>query len=1096
MNRNKSICITILCLSLAMVRSLPIDAQKVTFHDGFISLKQAFEKLESVSTYKIAYNDSQLDVSRKVLMDQKEMEVLLALSQLLKNTGYTYKTNGNYILIVPEKADDTTKDRKRVSGVIVDNQGIPVIGANVVEKGTANGTITDIDGKFTLEVSGNATLQVSYIGYNTQELSVSGKTDFSVKLGEDTQALDEVVVVGYGTQKKVNLTGAVQSISSQDLTKRNLSSSSQALQGLIPGMVVTQSSGAPGATASIQIRGTGSINSNSEPLVLIDGVEGDMNSVDMNAIESVSVLKDAASASIYGSRASNGVILVTTKRAKENKLSVSYNGYVGFRTPTSTPNPVDAVTYMEAINQACVNNNQAPQYSEEVINAYKTSGADNIHRYDTNWKDLVFDEITLTHNHSLSVSGGSDVLKTFVNASYNYEDGLIPNNSFKRTAIRSNTDVKLTEWLRAGLNLNIRRSIQKDPTSGTNNIINSTLRFTPLFGAVNNDGTWGNGQNGINPLAQAIDGGVKVVDNNDIDVKGTLALTPIKGMEILPSYASRRYENKQDKFQNTYDTYEGGNFIMTYPTTKSRYEEWYQLIKNQFNAQVTYENTFNERHYFKGFLGFQTDEFKNKSFGGSRNNYYYDGYEEMNHGDASSSMVNGNSSKLTMMSYFARFNYTFADKYLIELTGRYDGSSRFTAKNRWGFFPSVSIGWRISEEHFFDPLKDAIDNLKIRASYGSLGNQDLKDYYPYASVLALDASYWFGDSKNYTTGIYSNALSNPEISWEKSQQFDFGLDITAFNTRLDVTFDYYIREISDMLQQFPVTYAVGLTSPWENAGNMRNNGWDLSVMWHDRIGKVKYNIRAMLSDVKNEVTDLYGNKYINDNNTTQEGFPISSWYGYVADGYFQSKEEINNYPVYGNNKDNVKPGYIKYKDISGPEGVPDGQITDADRTIIGDPQPRYSFSLNLGAEWNNFDFNVFLQGVGKRDIFFNGAGARPFWMGGTVYEHQLDSWSEENRNAEYPLLLIDGSGGGNMNNIPSSFWVKSGAYMRLKNVSVGYSLPKNILGKSGLSNVRFYLSGQNLLTIAKGYKGYDPEGDVSSYYPVTQVYTFGVDIKF
>lgn len=301
-----------------MVRSLPIDAQKVTFHDGFISLKQAFEKLESVSTYKIAYNDSQLDVSRKVLMDQKEMEVLLALSQLLKNTGYTYKTNGNYILIVPEKADDTTKDRKRVSGVIVDNQGIPVIGANVVEKGTANGTITDIDGKFTLEVSGNATLQVSYIGYNTQELSVSGKTDFSVKLGEDTQALDEVVVVGYGTQKKVNLTGAVQSISSQDLTKRNLSSSSQALQGLIPGMVVTQSSGAPGATASIQIRGTGSINSNSEPLVLIDGVEGDMNSVDMNAIESVSVLKDAASASIYGSRASNGVILVTTKRAKEN----------------------------------------------------------------------------------------------------------------------------------------------------------------------------------------------------------------------------------------------------------------------------------------------------------------------------------------------------------------------------------------------------------------------------------------------------------------------------------------------------------------------------------------------------------------------------------------------------------------------------------------------------------------------------------------------------------------------------------------------------------------------------------------------------------
>ena len=313
---------------------------------------------------------------------------------------------------------------------------------------------------------------------------------------------------------------------------------------------------------------------------------------------------------------------------------------------------------------------------------------------------------------------------------------------------------------------------------------------------------------------------------------------------------------------------------------------------------------------------------------------------------------------------------------------------------------------------------------------------------------------------------------------------------------------YLKSELAHLYNPYvPLVYAMRKMREW-----IRNNKELYDAMYSGGEGKNDHTysarqvrlivIRAMLSDVKNEVTDLYGNKYINDNNTTQEGFPISSWYGYVADGYFQSKEEINNYPVYGNNKDNVKPGYIKYKDISGPEGVPDGQITDADRTIIGDPQPRYSFSLNLGAEWNNFDFNVFLQGVGKRDIFFNGAGARPFWMGGTVYEHQLDSWSEENRNAEYPLLLIDGSGGGNMNNIPSSFWVKSGAYMRLKNVSVGYSLPKNILGKSGLSNVRFYLSGQNLLTIAKGYKGYDPEGDVSSYYPVTQVYTFGVDIKF
>ena len=1072
---------------------LHASAQKITLRENNISLKQAFELLEDASQYKIAYNESKLDVSRNVSIHAENQEVTEVLENLLAQTGYTFKVKDNYLVIVPANQ----RQKKVIKGTVLDESGAPIIGANVIEKGTTNGTITDLNGGFRLEISDNASLQISYIGYVNHEVKVRpDMTSLSVTLREDTERLDEVVVVGYGTQKKVNLTGSVQSVSSGDLVKRNLYSSSQALQGLVPGMIVTQSSGAPGATASIQIRGTGSINSNTSPLVLIDGAEGDMDSIDPNAIESISVLKDAASASIYGSRASNGVILVTTKRAKENKLSVSYNGWVGFRTPTELPTPVDAVTYMEAINQASLNNNQAIQYSEDIINMYKTTGPDNVHYFDTDWRDLVFDNVTLTHNHSLSVSGGSDVLRTFVNASYNYEDGLIPNNTSTRTAIRSNTDAKITDWLRAGLNLNIRRTVQKNPTYGTNSIINSVLRFTPLFAAVNQDGTWGNGQNGNNPLAMSTTGGASTSDNNDIDVKGTIALTPFKGFEVLASYASRHYENKTDSFQNTYDTYEDGNFMMTYPTRKSRSESWSRLIKNQFNAQITYENTFNEKHYFKGLIGFQTDELKNKSLSGGRNGFYYDGYEEMMHGDASSSSITGSSSELAMMSYFARFNYTFADKYLIELTGRYDGSSRFTPDNRWGFFPSASVGWRISEENFFSPLRKTIDNLKIRASYGSLGNQDISGYYPYAASLASGASYWFGDAKNYTTGIYASALSNPLITWEKSEQFDVGLDLTAFDSRLDVTFDYYVRNVSDMLQQFPVTFAVGLSSAWENAGDMRNKGWDLSVTWRDQIGKVKYNVTAMLSDVKNEVTNLYGNEYINANNTTQEGYPIYSWYGYVADGFFQSREEIEANPVYGNNKDNVKPGYIKYKDISGPDGVPDGQITDADRTIIGDPQARYSFSLNLGAEWNNFDFNVFLQGIGKRDIFFDGAGARPFYVGGTIYEYQLDTWTENNRDAAYPLLLIEGNAGGNMNNIPSSFWVKSGAYMRLKNVSIGYSLPKKLLAKTKLGNVRFYISGQNLFTISNAYEGYDPEGDIANYYPVMQVYTFGVDIRF
>lgn len=1089
MKRKKMYRISMLCMGFLAATTLNISAQKVTLSVQNISLKEAFRQLEQASDYKIAYNSSQLDASRLISMDARNQEVTDVLAKLLTDTGCTFKENGKYLVVVPLSEQQQTK---HAVGTVTDANGEPIVGANVIVQGTTIGTITDVDGKFELDVPQNATLMISYIGFLDETLVVKGNTGaLKVVLREDTQKLDEVVVVGYGTQKRVNLTGSVQSVGAEDLVKRNVSSSSLALQGLVPGMVVSQSSGAPGATASIQIRGTGSINSNNSPLVLIDGVEGDMNSIDMNAIESISVLKDAASASIYGSRASNGVILVSTKRAKDTKVTVTYNGYVGLRTPTEMPQEVDAVTYMEAINLARANNNQEPTYSQDIIQTYLTQGADNIHNYDTNWKDLLLNNAALTHNHSLSLSGGTEAIKTFVNASYNYEDGLIPNNDFNRFALRSNTDAKITDWMRASLNLNIRRTNTLQPTVGANSIMRNVLSFNPLFGAVNSDGTWANGQNGNNPLAMSQVGGTSKSDNNDLDVKGTVVITPVKGLELLGSYSSRRFESKTDAFQNTYDTYEGGNFLMSYPSVKSRSEGWSRYIKNQFNAQATYENTFADKHYLKVLVGFQTDQFKNKSFGGSRKGFYYDGYELMNHGDGSTASNYGSESELTMMSYFGRLNYTFADRYLVEFTGRYDGSSRFKSDNRWGFFPSASVGWRISEESFFESLRQHIDNLKIRASYGSLGNQDINGYYPYAATLASGAAYWFGNDKSYSSGIYASDLSNSAITWEKSRQVDVGLDVTALHNRLDLTFDYYVRTITNMLQKFPVPMAVGLSSPWENAGDMRNNGWDLSVTWRDQIGRVRYSVTANLSDVKNKVTNLFGNEYINDNNTTQEGYPIYSWYGYVADGYFQSQEEIEASPVYGNNKQNVKPGFIRYKDLDG-----DGQITDADRQIIGDPQPRYTFGLNLSAEWNNFDFNAFFQGVGKRDIYFEGASARPFYVGGTIYEHQLDSWTPENRDAKYPLLLIEGVKGSNPNNIPSSYWVKSGAYMRLKNLSIGYTIPKRIIAPTKLQNVRLYLSGQNLFTLKGGYEGFDPEGSVDTYYPVMRIYTFGLDIRF
>lgn len=991
---------------------------------------------------------------------------------------------------------------KKITGYVIDHNEEPLIGVNVVVTGTTNGSITDENGHYSIEnVPEHATLTFSYIGYNPHTVKVGHKHTYNATLLEDTQALEEVVVVGYGTQKKVNLTGSVQNVSNSELVKRSVPNVSTALQGLVPGVSIIQSSGRPGADyGSIRMRGTGSLNSSTTPLILIDGVEGDMNNVDMNAIESISVLKDAASASIYGSRASNGVILITTKRAGQEGVKVSYSGYANLNTPTFMPEPVNAIEYMEAVNVARANANMDPQYTQEIIDIYKTQGADNFNYYDTNWKDQVIKKQTFSHNHSVSLSGGSKIFHLYANAGYFYQDGLVSNNDYSRMTLRLNSDAQVTKWMKIGLDVNVRQSKAVNPCMDSpESIINKALTFTPVLSGVNNDGTWGFGQNGDNPIAAAKAGGIKTGVTPELGIKGTIQLKPFKGFDAMASYSSRKVEYKSDYFIQPYDTYEKGVFKTSYPAAGNyKNESWSQSVYNQFNLQASYEKTF-AKNYFKVLGGMQTEERKIHSFSASRKGYEFDGHNEINHGDISTATNSGGRSEFAMVSYFARINYSFHERYLVELNGRWDASSRFLKAHRWGFFPSVSAGWRISEEAFFKPAKKIVDNLKLRASYGTLGNQDIilggnAIFYPYAASIGTGFGYWF--DKKLGTGVGQTQVANEKISWEKSTQFNIGLDAGLLNSRLTMTFDYYIRNINNMLQQFPIPMYVGLSSPWENAGSMRNNGWDLSVSWRDRIEEVNYSITGTLSDVTNKVTNLFGKEYIGTQ-ITKEGLPLYSWYGYVSDGYFQTQEEIDNSPVYGGNKANVKPGYIKYKDISGPNGEPDGKIDDYDRTVIGDPYPHFEFGLNMSAEWQDFDFSLFFQGVGKKDLLYTGAGARPFWVGRTIFKNQLDYWTPENRDAEFPVLLIDGSGN-NPNNIVSDFWIRSGAYMRLKNIVVGYRLPKHIISKARIDHLRFFVSGQNLFTITNAYKGYDPESSVSngSCYPLLKTFTLGFDIRF
>ncbi|MCI1779886.1 MAG: TonB-dependent receptor [Bacteroidales bacterium] len=1087
----------IFLLFLLAVPLQKLSAQ-ITISSRNNNLGSVIEKISSQSNYHFFYND---DLSKRTVnyVDLKDVSITEAMEKLLSGKDITYKIVDNIIYLSPKKISPEEKAPEKkgiiISGRVTDSNGSPLQGVTVLLQGTAEAVTTDEKGTYSIKAETDSpTLIFSYIGYKDVFVETGKRRVINVVLKENSINLDELVVVGYGVQKKVNLTGSVKSVSSNDLSRTSTAMVSTALQGAVPGLTAIESSGQPGASASLQIRGKGSLNSSTSPLVLIDGVEGDMNRIDINSIQSISVLKDAASASIYGSRASNGVILITTKRGKNGEIKINYSGYVGINTPTCLPKPVSAVQYMEAVNTACDNANQDHIYSDKTIDIYKNGGADNNNYYNTDWKKEVIKNNAMLQHHSVSISGGTDKLKYFADAGYYSQNGQIKNNSFTCTNFRVNTDAKLRKWLKIGTDINLRQAKAKRPVMDTPvNIIGYALTMTPLMSGRNSDGTYGYGINGINPIAMAEVGGIRNDTSPEASLKESVTITPLKGLNILGSYSYKDLQSITDAFVYPYDTYEMGVFKMSYPSSgSSKAEQRGRSITKQFNLQSSYEREI-AKHYFKVLAGMQTEELNYKYIGAGRKNFSYRDYSELSNGDISTMSNSSSRYDWAMMSYLYRLNYSYGGKYLLEVNGRYDGTSRFMKGQRWGFFPSASAGWRVSQEKFFEPLKKYISNMKLRVSYGILGNQSISSYYPYAATISSSSSYSYWFDKKQTTGVAQTQLANEMISWEKSKQFDAGLDVGMFNQKLSLEFDYYVRKIYDMLQKFAVPSFVGMSSPWKNAGSMRNKGWEFSVSWKDSINDFSYYINANISDVKNKVTDLYGNEYIGYSTITREGDPYGSYYGYVSDGYFQSQEEIDNAKcVYGGNKANIKPGYIKYKDINH-----DGFINSKDRKIIGNPTPRYCYSFTLGGEWKNFDLSLFFQGIGKKDIFYAGAGARPLISYCTLYENQLDSWSETNRNAKYPIMLVDATGS-NQNNIVSDFWVKSGSYLRLKNLVVGYTLPKKLVNKLTISNVRLYLSCRNLFTISNCLQGYDPESSISSgnFYPIMKTYNFGINIDF
>ncbi len=992
-----------------------------------------------------------------------------------------------------------------LNGVVKDPNGEPIIGANVVEKGTTNGTITNIDGQFSLTVPANALLQFSYIGYIQQEIAVNGRTSLSVTLTEDSQNLDEVVVVGFGTQKKVNLTGAVANVDNKLFENRPLTNVSSGLQGLLPGVIVVQSSGQPGKDmGTIQVRGRTTMNS-ADPMVVVDGMESTMNDIDPNDIETISVLKDAASAAIYGSKAANGVILITTKRGKAGKPMLSYTGNFGLTSATRIPeffSSADVATYW---NAALEYQGGSPKYSEEEIRKFR-DGSDPENYPNTDWTDLIYKN-SFQHSHNVNLRGGNDMVRYMASVGYLGQDGIIDNYGKDQYSMRMNLDLNPTSKLETNFSMAYTRQDVNSPVGSYDNgstaqILRLTNRISPMVVAKYADGTYGAISDG-NPLAWIENGGKNLNIAHNFSGIGAATYTIIPSLSIKGLLAYKLYMEDDDKFTKRIQynpTYAQGT--TSKEVNNKRWDRISLDILPQFNK------SFGE-HNLQILAGFHSELYTYKETYAYRKDYPNTEVTDINAGAASSAKAEGYTRELAMISWLGRVNYDYAGRYLFEANIRHDGSSRFAKDNRWGTFPSVSAGWRISEEEFFYNMKHAVNNLKIRASWGMLGNQEVLDadknpvYYPTVSTMTLGKDYPLGGSLAGGSNTYYAV--NPDLKWETTETWNVGVDMSLFN-KISFTAEYFSKTTSDILMKMETSPMYALNDFYANVGKVRSSGIELDLKYNDRFGQVDFTFGGNVAFIGNEVLDVGIDQsdpnalnYINvtniDNYTAVNmiGKRMNSLYGYKAAGIFRNEAELNSWPRYGfANVDRVRRlGDLKYVDTDG-NGVVDGN----DFVAGGSTDPGIIYGFNIGATWNNFDIHAFFQGAGKVSRYISeGKGGL---SDSTSKPHSLwyDSWSPTNPNGKYPRLATDGDGF--TSEQQSSFWEQNASYLRMKDLQIGYTFPIHILNKLGVSRLRVYYSGQNLFTITSMLKGWDPEAPAGrgNAYPQTIVNSFGLNLTF
>lgn len=1073
------------CIFASYASDLSSQTAKVNIANTRMTIGDFIKQVEKETGYMFVYNKGEIDANRTVSLKKGNNTVGDCLNRIFDGTGVSFVFDDGYVVLTKHsqtQAAVSQQSGKLVKGAVTDESGLSVIGANVFIKGTTVGTITDMEGNFSLEVpSDNDILVISYIGYVEQQIPVKNRKNWSIVLKEDAQNLDEVVVVGYGTQRKGNIATAVTTIKSDVLQNRPVQTVGEALQGQIPGLNVT-AKGAPGESPKLQLRGSSVLKSDnsSEPLVLVDGVPADFNFLNPEDIESINVLKDAASSAIYGSRAANGVLLITTKRGKMGKPTFRYNGSVGVNTPMYMPQSISSAEYARIKNEAERNMGRAPIYTDEDI--YKFANGTDLNRYpNTNWLDLAIQN-SVTTRHGLEASGGTEKVRYLVSAGVDHQTGIFPNTQQNVFNVRSSTDISITK--KFGISFDIRYQLRDmDALNNQEDIYKQLIQADPTMVAYYTDGSYGyNPGFFTNPLVPLYEGGQKYTNRHEASGIFKLDYEIIDGLEFTGianvKYTFKNEESRARKvfYKNyfTQEVFENGENSFS---DRRDYNAYYNL-----QALLNYKKSFGI-HNLDILAGYQQESENSDWLKGARSGYPTDIIWELNPGPKDNWSNDGNGEHWALASFIGRINYDYDNKYILSLSMRSDASSRFAKGSRWSTFPSVAAAWRISQESFMKGIRSWLDDLKIRASWGQTGSATGLGLYPSYTLISTGGLIL---NNTYQQIASLKTIGNQELTWEHSDMLNFGLDVKVLNSRLNFTGEYYIKNTKDILLEMPVPLEYGFGKPNMNVGEVRNKGWELSLSWNDRINDFGYSISGNLSDNRNEVVDLGDTGPWKGSNTyTEVGLPFNSIYGYESMGLFQSDEEVANAPFQNSN---TAAGDIRYKNQNG-----DDKIDANDRVVIGDPNPHFLYGVNLGFDYKNFDLNMFFQGIGQKDRVIMDNFVRPFYDS-SIFEHHLDYWTPENTGAKYPRILNKDDGTHNYQQ--SDYWMINAGYFRMKNLQIGYTIPREILRPAGFDRVRVYFSANNLFTVSDFVPGMDPESEKSVSYPFARTYSFGLNVQF